>query len=87
MARLVAEDRVRARREGGHREHEAVPGGNELATTGADGNVRLWDACLACLSPRLLLARARRVTVRCLTALERRVYLHERVTRDEPCAA
>jgi WD40 repeat protein len=64
-----------------------LPGGNEVATTGADGTVRLWDACLDCLSPRLLLARARRATVRCLTALERRVYLHEHVSKDQPCAA
>jgi len=63
-----------------------LPGGNEVATTAEDAHVRLWDACLECLSPRLLLARAGRATVRCLTALERRVYLHEHVTKDEPCA-
>jgi len=64
-----------------------TPDGSEVATSGADGTVRLWDGCSYCLSQRLLLARAKRAEVRCLTALEQRVYLHENVTKDEPCAA
>jgi WD40 repeat protein len=63
------------------------PTGRELATVSTDNTVRIWDACSWCTSMHDLLARAKPFVVRCLTADERRTYLHQSPVADEPCAA
>ena len=61
--------------------------GRHVVTTGGDTTLRVWDSCWFCASLPQLLARAGPAIVRCLTADERQTYLHQRVTKNEACAA